>query len=186
MRDRAVRNCEAEWADSMRAAIADDRRAYERLLRELACVLRLQVCRALLRGGQAWNSIRRTSCRKYCWPCISSGTPGGRISGLVAVGAGDRALQDRRRDAAAGLARARSDRRLCGFASSEEPQPQAAVHDIARQLDRLPAGQREVVRSISIAGASIAETAARLDMTQGAVRVALHRGLTALAKAQER
>jgi RNA polymerase sigma-70 factor (ECF subfamily) len=51
-------------------------------------------------------------------------------------------------------------------------------------LDRLSPNQRAVVRSIAIEGASIAETADRLEMTQGAVRVALHRALVALAKAQ--
>jgi RNA polymerase sigma-70 factor, ECF subfamily len=37
------------------------------------------------------------------------------------------------------------------------------------------------VRSISLDGVSIRETAARLNMSEGAVRVALHRGLAALA-----
>jgi DNA-directed RNA polymerase specialized sigma24 family protein len=39
------------------------------------------------------------------------------------------------------------------------------------------------VRSISLEGQSIAATAARLSMTEGAVRVALHRSLKALAAA---
>jgi len=38
-----------------------------------------------------------------------------------------------------------------------------------------------VVRSISLDGQSIRETATRLAMSEGAVRVALHRGLGALA-----
>jgi RNA polymerase sigma-70 factor (ECF subfamily) len=37
------------------------------------------------------------------------------------------------------------------------------------------------VRAIAVDGASISEAAARLSMTNGAVRVALHRGLAALA-----
>ena len=185
MRDRAVRNREAEWADLMRAAIADDRRAYERLLRELACVLRLQVCRALLRGGQAGldpedvvqEILLAVHLKRHTW------RPDQALSPWVRAIAHYKTVDAMRRRGW------RVHVPIDDFAdslSSEEPQPQAAVHDIARQLDRLPAGQREVVRSISIAGASIAETAARLDMTQGAVRVALHRGLTALAKAQER
>ena len=55
------------------------------------------------------------------------------------------------------------------------------VGDIDRHLDCLPAGQRNAVRAIAVDGASISEAAARLSMTNGAVRVALHRGLAALA-----
>src|ERR1700730_12595278 len=55
------------------------------------------------------------------------------------------------------------------------------VADVDRHLECLPAGQRKVVRAIAVDGASISEAAARLSMTNGAVRVALHRGLAALA-----
>ena len=43
-----------------------------------------------------------------------------------------------------------------------------------------------IVRAIGIDGASIAETSAALDMTESAVRVALHRGLKRLAQLRER
>jgi RNA polymerase sigma-70 factor (ECF subfamily) len=42
--------------------------------------------------------------------------------------------------------------------------------------------QRDVVCSISVEGRSIGETAAALGMSDTAVRVALHRGLGAIAK----
>ena len=57
----------------------------------------------------------------------------------------------------------------------------ASYNCLDRHLEGLPAGQRNVVRAIAVDGASISETAARLSMTMGAVRVALHRGLAALA-----
>jgi RNA polymerase sigma-70 factor (ECF subfamily) len=41
--------------------------------------------------------------------------------------------------------------------------------------------QREIVQSISINGCSVRETADKLNMTEGAVRVALHRALKKLA-----
>jgi RNA polymerase sigma-70 factor (ECF subfamily) len=53
--------------------------------------------------------------------------------------------------------------------------------DIDRHLACLPPGQRNVVRCIAVEGASIDEAAARLTMSNGAVRVALHRGLATLA-----
>jgi RNA polymerase sigma-70 factor (ECF subfamily) len=48
-------------------------------------------------------------------------------------------------------------------------------------LDSLPERQRTIVQQISLEGCSAAEVAARLGMSEGAVRVALHRALKALA-----
>lgn len=61
------------------------------------------------------------------------------------------------------------------------------THEAADRLDtetvlaQLKDPQRDIVRSISIEGAGIRETAARLKMTEGAVRVSLHRALKSLA-----
>lgn len=46
----------------------------------------------------------------------------------------------------------------------------------------LSGGQQRVVRSIAIEGRSIQETAQVLSMKEGAVRVAFHRGLSAIAQ----
>jgi RNA polymerase sigma-70 factor (ECF subfamily) len=54
--------------------------------------------------------------------------------------------------------------------------------EIGRALEGLAPGQRSVVNAISIDGCSVAETAKRLDMNETAVRVALHRGLAAIAR----
>jgi RNA polymerase sigma-70 factor (ECF subfamily) len=62
-------------------------------------------------------------------------------------------------------------------------EPALSPREMDRALAHLPAGQRQVVRTVAVDGASIAEAAARLQMTPGAVRVALHRGINALAKA---
>jgi RNA polymerase sigma factor (sigma-70 family) len=53
--------------------------------------------------------------------------------------------------------------------------------DVERTLARLKDPQRDIVRSISLEGQGVRETAERLRMSEGAVRVALHRGLKALA-----
>jgi RNA polymerase sigma-70 factor (ECF subfamily) len=55
------------------------------------------------------------------------------------------------------------------------------VIDSRRLLASLPERQRAIVREISLEGHSAADVAARLGMTEGAVRVALHRALKALA-----
>jgi RNA polymerase sigma factor (sigma-70 family) len=64
----------------------------------------------------------------------------------------------------------------------EEPEP---LEDIsAPELDaligRLKSRHREIVKSVSLNGRSISETAKRFDMSEGAVRVTLHRALRAL------
>jgi RNA polymerase sigma factor (sigma-70 family) len=59
--------------------------------------------------------------------------------------------------------------------------PDLSTRDIDTLLGRLKPQQREIVRSISLNGSSIRETADRLQMTEGAVRVTLHRALKALA-----
>jgi RNA polymerase sigma factor (sigma-70 family) len=64
--------------------------------------------------------------------------------------------------------------------SAEDQAPPLEQHDIDALLGRLKAQQREIVKSISVNGNSIRETAERLRMTEGAVRVALHRALKAL------
>ena len=52
--------------------------------------------------------------------------------------------------------------------------------DVDRMLDKLDGRQRDLVRSVSIEGRSVQETAKRLNMSEGAVRVALHRAIKGL------
>jgi len=54
--------------------------------------------------------------------------------------------------------------------------------EMGRVLDTLSPGQRSIVTAISVDGRSIRETAEKLGMSEPAVRVALHRGLTAIAR----
>jgi RNA polymerase sigma-70 factor (ECF subfamily) len=55
--------------------------------------------------------------------------------------------------------------------------------DAERLLSVLRGRQRDVIHAISIEGISTREAAARFRISEGAVRVALHRGLSALAAA---
>ena len=62
----------------------------------------------------------------------------------------------------------------------------ASASEVAAHLQSLPARQRDVLQSIAVDSASIKDTAAKLSMSEGAVRVALHRGLASLtAKLRE-
>lgn len=67
-------------------------------------------------------------------------------------------------------------------ATAPEPEERANDREIDRALACLPPREQAVVSAISVDGRSIAETARSLDMTEGAVRVALHRGLARIAR----
>ncbi len=56
-----------------------------------------------------------------------------------------------------------------------------AKRDLETLLQTLPARQRAALRMTKIDGASVAETAAALDMSQVAVKVSVHRSLKTLA-----
>jgi RNA polymerase sigma factor (sigma-70 family) len=64
---------------------------------------------------------------------------------------------------------------------AEDHAGDATPGEIDGLLGQLKLRQREIVKSISINGSSVRETADRLRMTEGAVRVALHRALKTLA-----
>jgi RNA polymerase sigma-70 factor (ECF subfamily) len=64
---------------------------------------------------------------------------------------------------------------------AEDRTPEVSTRDLDSLLGHLKPQQKEIVRSISLNGSSIRETADRLQMTEGAVRVTLHRALKALA-----
>jgi RNA polymerase sigma-70 factor (ECF subfamily) len=70
--------------------------------------------------------------------------------------------------------------------AGEAPAETAPAGEVAAQLQALPARQRDVLQSIAVESASIKDTARKFSMSEGAVRVALHRGLASLtAKLRE-
>lgn len=66
-----------------------------------------------------------------------------------------------------------------GLVSPETPQS-VPVGFVKRELASLPPSQRAVLTSLALEGTSVNEAARKLEMSPGAVRVALHRGLAAL------
>ncbi|MCH8467788.1 MAG: sigma-70 family RNA polymerase sigma factor [Roseinatronobacter sp.] len=58
--------------------------------------------------------------------------------------------------------------------------------DMDKVLDQLEPRAAEIVRAFGLNGETTAETAARLDMSEGAVRVALHRALKSIVRLRER
>jgi RNA polymerase sigma-70 factor (ECF subfamily) len=176
-----LRDREAQWSELMRAARKGDHAAYERCLREMAQALRPLVRRGLFRVGAnpaetedvVQDVLIAVHLKRQTWD--DSRPIGPWIAGIARYKIIDAA---RRRGG-------RTDLPIDDFADilPAEAEPEtASERDVARSLEALPEGQRKVVRAIAIEGASIAVTAQTLNMSEGAVRVALHRGLGALAK----
>ncbi len=68
-------------------------------------------------------------------------------------------------------------------ANTPDPTQAGDMEKVLRQLEPRAA---DIVRGFGMRGETVAETAARLQMTEGAVRVALHRALKAVARLRER
>ena len=74
---------------------------------------------------------------------------------------------------------------LDDLAAETEPDPTEA-RDMDKMIALLDARSADLVRMIGVDGASTAEAGAALSMSEGAVRVALHRALKKLARLRER
>jgi RNA polymerase sigma factor (sigma-70 family) len=171
---------EAEWAAWMRAAIAGDTAAYRRFL---------EAATPFLRG------LARKGCARF-------GAPAGDVEDIVqetllAIHL-KRGSWDTTRPIAPWIATIARNKLIDALRREgrrmkvpmEEmldllEAPEGPGDGDSPMLDRLLAGLRErdrdIVRSIAIEERTTRETASRLGMSEGALRVALHRALKALA-----
>jgi len=181
---RALREREKEWAILMRAANAGDETAYGRLLAALVPALR-----SIARGAVARTSTQIDAedivqdtliaihLKRHTW--IDSEPIGPWIRAIA-------------RHKLIDALRRRGRRLEVPIEDFEEILPAAEAssdysrRDLERQLAHLPPRQREVVQAIALDGRSIRATAGQLEMTEGAVRVALHRAVAALARRLQR
>lgn len=171
---------ESEWSALLRAANAGDALAYRRILQQLAPVLRSFVRRWLARASvpdaDAEDIVQEIllaiHVKRQTWIETAPVAPWvftiARHKIIDALRRRGRRIDVPIDDYAETLA-----------ADTEEPNLIGLFVD--RHIESLPNVQRRVVESIAVGGASIAETAQQFSMTRGAVRVALHRGLAALA-----
>jgi RNA polymerase sigma-70 factor (ECF subfamily) len=180
-----VQDREAEWAGLMRAAVGGDGAAYERLLKAMAPILRSVARRGLVRAGrseaEAEDVVQETllaiHLKRHTW---DAGRP---IGPWVRAIAHNKLIDHLRRRGN------RVDVPIDGFEdvlSAPDNTSPVETRDVEPYLDGLPTRQRDVVRCILWEEISIRDTATRLKMTEGAVRVALHRGLAAIARSYKR
>jgi RNA polymerase sigma-70 factor (ECF subfamily) len=174
-----LRDREDEWTGLMRSAVSGDSAAYQRLLSAIAPVLRAMARRGLARAGQPVDQsedvvqeiILAVHLKRHTWDASAPFAPW-----LFAIARNKLIDALRRRG-----------RRVFvniddfeGVIPSEQPEETVPAREVAVHLEALPARQRDVLQSIAVDSASIKATAAKLSMSEGAVRVALHRGLANL------
>ncbi|HEY2069601.1 MAG TPA: sigma-70 family RNA polymerase sigma factor [Rhizomicrobium sp.] len=171
---------EAQWAALMRQGLGGDDAAYRRLLEELAPVLRGLARRGLARAGLGTADIEDVvqetllaiHLKRHTWNPEQPFRPW-----LNAIA----------RHKLIDVLRRRGRRGEIPIEGLEEvlpdaqPSAETSPGELARLVGKLDGRQLDVVRSISLDGESIGDAAKRLAMSEGAVRVALHRGLRKLA-----
>jgi RNA polymerase sigma-70 factor, ECF subfamily len=168
---------EIELARLMRAAIAGDERAYGEFLRQAACLVRGFARRKIVKGGIdpediVQETLLAVHLKRHTWRNDAPVTPW-----LYAIARFKLVDAFRRRGRRVEIETGEIAEAVA------EPQPEIAREwEIDRALDTLAPGQRSVVAAVSVDGRSISETARRLGMSETAVRVALHRGLAAIAR----
>ena len=180
-----MREREDEWTGLMRSAISGDSAAYHRLLKAVTPVLRAAARRGLARAGQPVDQsedivqdiLLAVHLKRHTWDANAPFAPW-----LFAIARNKLIDALRRRGR-------RIFVNIDDFAETLPGEPAAetaSASEVAAQLQSLPARQRDVLQSIAVESASIKDTAAKFSMSEGAVRVALHRGLASLtAKLRE-
>lgn len=167
---------EIELARLMRAALAGDGKAYDFFLRDVAGLVRSFARRKVQEGIDAEDIVQETllaiHMKRHTWRHDAPVTPW-----IYAIARHKLVDAYRRR------------RRRVEIETGETPETSAqsktesvSDREIGVALDALAPGQRSAVAAICVDGRSIGEAAKHLGMSEAAVRVALHRGLTAIAK----
>ena len=170
---------EIEWASLLSAANSGDQEAYRKFLKLMADFLKPVVARYGARIGLGRNETEDSvqeillaiHLKKHTWDEV-------RPVGPWVVAIARHKLIDARRRA--------KNIMIVPIEDVAEKLPAApaaealAADDLDKLLVQLNGRQQDLVRSLSLQGRSIKETAQRLNMNEGAVRVALHRAINTL------
>jgi RNA polymerase sigma-70 factor, ECF subfamily len=170
-----------EWTGLMRSAVEGDSVAYSRLLRAVTPVLRATARRGLARAGKPIDQcedivqdiLLAVHLKRHTWDPEAPFAPW-----LFAI-ARNKLVDTLRRGGRRVFVNIEDFLEIIPTEPVAETVP---AGEVKARLRELPARQRDVLQLIAVEGASIKNTAANLSMSEGAVRVAMHRGLAGLAK----
>jgi RNA polymerase sigma factor (sigma-70 family) len=173
-----------DWDALMRAAVGGDAKSYKTLLETLPGFLRSITRRGYARFGVEPNDVEDVvqevllaiHLKRHTWKIGAPVAPW-----IMAIARHKLIDALRRRGRHVHISIETMMDALEDKAPETQPDRQTDLHDALRLLDQLRPRQREIVRSISIDGHSIGDVAHRLDMSEGNVRVVLHRALKTLA-----
>jgi RNA polymerase sigma-70 factor (ECF subfamily) len=172
---------------------AGDDLAYKRLLTALAPFLRricLKSCaRTGVPPGEAKDAVQETllavHLKRHTWDSSQPLTPW-----LAAIARNKMIDVARRRGRRVEIDIADFEDVLAAPGGGDAVERDLERRDALRLLDQLSAKQREAIEAVSIRGESLREAAKTLGVSEGALRVSVHRGLKSLAdlyrKATER
>jgi RNA polymerase sigma-70 factor, ECF subfamily len=169
----------------MKAASAGDEAAYRRLLedigRSVRAMARAAFARARMGDADIEDAVQETllaiHLKRHTWDAQQ------KLAPWVNAIARHKIVDAMRRR---GARRVEPIEDFEDFLAAPEAEDPHALSDARRLLETLAPRQQDIVRSISLEGQSIAATAARLSMSEVAVRVALHRALKSLGAAWRR
>jgi RNA polymerase sigma-70 factor, ECF subfamily len=171
---------EAAWAELMRAGLAGDAAAYRALLEAIVPRLRKFANSGLARSGignadtedVVQEILLAIHLKRQTWMQDQPFLPW-----LNAI-ARHKLIDVLRRRGRRGEVPIEG---LIEILPDQTPEPESSQSELNKLVSRLDGRQQSVVSSISLDGRSIKDTAAQLGMSEGAVRVAFHRGLKKLA-----
>jgi RNA polymerase sigma-70 factor (ECF subfamily) len=173
---------EEKWAAMMRAAIAGDEAVYRRLLDEIGRAVRPMArgafSRARVGDADVEDVVQETllaiHLKRQTWD------GGQKLAPWVNAIARHKIIDAMRRRGVRRFEPIEDFEAVLAAPEAEDPHTRS---DVERLMQPLTPRARDIVKSISLEGQSISATATRLQMSEVAVRVALHRALKSLATA---
>jgi RNA polymerase sigma-70 factor (ECF subfamily) len=170
-----------DWSAWMRAGLAGDESAYRHLLRELTPFLRTLARSGLARAGRptaeaediVQDVLIAIHTRRSSWIASEPLVPW--IRAILK----HKLIDFLRRRGTTGHIDIDTFAEVIAAPAEE---PGIATRDVVKLAEGLPSGQRAVIHAMFVDGHNTQETASALQMSEGAVRVSLHRGLASLAK----